>query len=323
MATSESKLVIYGAIVANFLIAVAKFIAASITGSSAMISEGIHSVVDAANGGLLLLGVKRSLKPADATHPFGYGKEIYFWSFLVSIVIFGLGGGMSIYEGVTHLLHPSELSDPRWNYAVLAFAFVFEAVVWVMAYRHFQRSRPKGLSILTTIRRSKDPTQFLILFEDTAALVGVVIAAAGIAIGHALQNPYADGIASILIGLELAAVAVLLAIETKGLLVGEGADRDQTLSIQRIAAADPAVERAWAPLTMHLAPENIRLNLSIRFRRDLSMADLEKATARLEKNIRKEHPQVQRIFIEAEAVQDDSATNMADPETTKPNHDGL
>lgn len=302
VASSESKLVIYGAIGANVLIAAAKFVAASVTGSSAMISEGIHSAVDAANGGLLLLGVKRSLKPADGTHPFGYGKELYFWSFLVSIIIFGLGGGMSLYEGVMHLRHPSALSDPTWNYAVLAISFVFEAVIWVMAFRHFQNTRPKGLTAMETIRRSKDPTQFLILFEDTAAIIGVVIAAAGIAIGHAMGNPYVDGVASILIGLVLAGVAVILAVETKGLLLGESADRTQTESIQRIAAADPAVEHAGSALTMHFAPDNVLLNLSIHFRRDLSITDLEAAIARLEQNIRTAHPQVQHIFIEAESL---------------------
>lgn len=304
MAESDSKLVIYGAVTANLLIAAAKFTAAAITGSSAMISEGVHSVVDTANDALLLLGQHRSAAPADPAHPFGHGKELYFWSFLVAIVIFGIGGGMSIYEGILHVLHPSPMANPKWNYVVLGASFVFEGASWVISLRHFQRATPADRGVMEAVQRSKDPSEFMILFEDSAALIGIVIAAGGVGLGHALRNPYIDGVASILIGLVLAGVSWVLAVETRGLLLGESMDHEETRDIRRIIDADPAVERSGTPLTMHFGPDNVLLNLSIEFRNGLHTDQLEEAIARIEANIRKAHPDVKRIFLEAAALRE-------------------
>ena len=220
--STESRTAIFAAIAGNLAIAATKLIAAFFTGSSAMLSEGIHSLVDTGNGGLLLLGLRKSQKPADANHPFGHGKELYFWSLVVAILIFALGGGMSVYEGVTHLSH-AQLHDPTWNYVVLGFAIVFESFSFYFAYKAF-RKEMSGQGVFKTIRASKDPTTFTVLFEDTAALLGLVVAFLGIFLGHQLNNPYLDGVASIVIGVILAVVAGFLAFESKGLLIGEGVD---------------------------------------------------------------------------------------------------
>ena len=222
MATASSKFVIYAAIGANLAIAIMKFVAAALTGSSAMVSEGIHSLVDTGNGGLLLFGIHKSKQPADATHPFGYGKELYFWSLIVAVLIFGVGGGISIYEGIAHLLHPRPLEDPFWSYLVLGFAAVFEGLVFVIAFRAFQALKGEDESIWQAIKSSKDPTTFTVLFEDAAAMLGLIFAFVGIFLAYQFENPYLDGVASVCIGLLLAAVAVVLAYESKGLLVGEG-----------------------------------------------------------------------------------------------------
>src|SRR4030095_15751447 len=218
--TEESKVAVFAAIAGNLAIAATKLVAAFFSGSSAMLSEGIHSIVDTGNGLLLLVGLRKSRKPADSRHPFGHGKELYFWPLVVAIMIFALGGGMSVYEGVTHLMHPTH-ADPTWNYVVLGIAFVFESISSVFAFKAF-RGELKGQSPLAAIRASKDPTSFTVLFEDTAALLGLVVAFLGIFLGSVLHNPYFDGIASIVIGLILAVVAGFLAYETKGLLIGEG-----------------------------------------------------------------------------------------------------
>src|SRR6266478_7681458 len=206
---NESRTAIFAAIAGNLAIAATKLVAAFFTGSSAMLSEGIHSLVDTGNGGLLLLGFRKSRKPPDANHPFGHGKELYFWSLVVAILIFALGGGMSVYEGATHLTHPHAY-DPTWNYIVLGFALVFEGFSFYFAYKAF-RSEMGRAGILATIRASKDPTTFTVLFEDTAALLGLIVAFLGIYLGHLLNNPYLDGVASIIIGVILAAVAGFLA----------------------------------------------------------------------------------------------------------------
>lgn len=304
MAESDSKLVIYGAITANLMIAVAKFGAAVLTGSSAMISEGVHSVVDTANDALLLVGQNRSRRPADPDHPFGHGKELYFWSFLVAIVIFGIGGGMSMYEGITHVLHPSAITKAKWNYIVLAVSFLFEGASWVISLRHFRRATPADRGVLEAVQRSKDPADFMILFEDSAALIGIVIAAAGVGLGHALHNPYCDGIASILIGAVLAAVSWVLAVETRGLLLGESMDHEAAKDIRRIVEAHPHVQRIGTPLTMHFGPDNVLVNLEIEFRNGLDTDQLEETIARIESEIREKHPDVKRIFLEAGALRE-------------------
>ena len=300
--SSGRQLVVYGALAANFAIAASKFIAAFFSGSSAMLAEGIHSTVDTGNEFLLLLGLRKSRRPADDMHPFGYGKELYFWSLIVAIALFGLGGGMSIYEGITHLQHPSEITDPFWNYVVLGVAFVAEAISWTIALREFKAKKGKGQSFWKAFRTSKDPAVFTILGEDSAALLGIVAAFLGVFLSHRLHNPYFDGAASIGIGLILAAVALLLAYESKGLLVGESTDPDIVRHIHDLACADPAVDAVQTPLTMHFGPEHVLLNMDIQFRPELSAHEVENAIDRLEKTIRTAHPRIKRIYIEAEAL---------------------
>jgi cation diffusion facilitator family transporter len=297
---TESRTAIFAAIAGNVAIAATKFVAAFFTGSSAMLSEGIHSLVDTGNGGLLLLGFHKSQKPPDANHPFGHGKELYFWSLVVAILIFALGGGMSVYEGVTHLFHPAVLHS-NWNYVVLAFAIIFESFSFYFAFRAF-RTEMSGQGVFRTIRTSKDPTTFTVLFEDTAALLVLIVAFLGIFLGHMLNNPYLDGVASIVIGCILAVVAGFLAYESKGLLIGEGVDPKVLASIRTLAAADPAVEEVRKSLTMHFSPDDVLLTLDIRFKKKLKSDGIAAAVNRLEKKIRDRHPEIKHIFIEAKSL---------------------
>jgi cation diffusion facilitator family transporter len=297
----ESTTAVLAALAANLGIAVSKFVAAGITGSSAMLSEGIHSVVDTGNQGLLLLGMRQSRKPADAQHPFGYGKELYFWTLVTAILIFAVGGGMSFYEGVTHLMSPVPLTDATWNYVVITIALVFEGVSWWIAFREF-RKVAKGRGVIRSVHTTKDPTLITVLLEDSAAIIGLLIALVGVAMGHWLENAYFDGSASIAIGLLLAAVAVVLAYESKGLLVGEGVHPAKLAAIRAAIEADPAVEGAVRVLTMHFGPREILLNLDIRFREDLSVAEATQAIDRIEQKICRAHPDVTRIFIEIESL---------------------
>jgi cation diffusion facilitator family transporter len=298
---AESTKVIYAAIFANLAIAATKFTAAAITGSSAMVSEGIHSLVDTGNGGLMLLGVRRSRKPADAMHPFGYGKELYFWTLIVAIVIFAVGGGISAYEGLLHVLHPKPVEHPVWNYVVLALAVVFESYSFTVAFNAFQSAKGEQ-SIWQSIDTSKDPTTYTVLFEDSAALLGLVVAFAGVFFAHALDNPFFDGTASILIGIILSVVAVLLAYQSRDLLVGEAVDPKTLENIRRLAESDPRVEGVKNALTMHFGPHTVLLAMDLRFRSDLSAAEVEETIDRLEEAIRKEHPDVKHIFIESESL---------------------
>jgi cation diffusion facilitator family transporter len=302
MPHQEKPVAIYGALAANLAIAVTKFVAAGITGSSAMISEGIHSVVDTGNQVLLLLGIKRSQKPPDANHPFGHGKELYFWSLIVAMLLFGVGGGLSVYEGITHLLHPHPLEAPFWNYASLGAAVVFEAISWVLAMRQLRPTiREKGM--WKALRTSKDPSIVILFFEDSAALVGLVIAFLGVFLGHLWNSPVPDGIASLAIGLLLAGVASFLVTQSRGLLLGESVDPKILADIRRIVGSDPAVVAAKDPLTMHLGPEEVLLNLEIDFHPGLPPGQITESINRLEQEIRRRHPEVQRIFIEARALQ--------------------
>ena len=298
---SESKTAIVAAIAGNLAIAVTKFIAGAFTGSSAMLSEGIHSVVDTGNGALLLLGVRNSKRPPDATHPFGHGGEIYFWSLVVAILIFALGGGMSVYEGVTHIRHPNLIGDPTWNYVVLALAIVFESISFYFALKAFRKEQGKQ-GVWQTIRGSKDPTTFTILFEDTAALLGLVVALIGIFLGHQLNNPYLDGAASITIGVILGIVAAFLAYESKGLLIGEGVNPQTLESIRAIAITDPAVAEIRNALTMHFGPHDVLLTLDIRFEKELTAAEIAAAIEELEKKIQVRHPDIKHVFIEAKSL---------------------
>ncbi len=300
MASHASKRVIYAALIGNGAIAVTKFIAASITGSSAMLSEAIHSVVDTGNQGLLLYGIRRAKRPADPQHPFGYSMELYFWTFVVAILIFAVGAGISAYEGIIKLMNPHPVTSPHINYIVLGLAMVFEAVAWWIAFREFRRSKG-SLGYLAAVRRSKDPTVFTVLFEDSAAMLGLIAAFLGIALGQALDMPELDGVASIVIGVILALTAALLAYESKGLLIGEGADPQVVAGVREIVQTKQGIERVNELLTMHLGPQDVLLTLSLDFEDRLSAGDVEAAITELEDLIKLAFPQISRVFIEAQS----------------------
>jgi cation diffusion facilitator family transporter len=296
-----SKKAIYAALIANLAIAVSKFVAAFFSGSSAMLSEGIHSVVDTGNSSLLLLGIRLSQKPADEEHPFGHGKELYFWTLIVAVVIFAGGGGISLYEGILHLIDPKPLESPAWSYVVLGVAAISESISFKVALAEFRLKEP-GQSLWRAIQSSKDPSTFTVLIEDGAALAGIVAAFLGIFLGQTLDNPYMDGTASVVIGLILMAVAVLLVLESRGLLVGEGIDRETLSSVRAIAEADACVERARRLLTSYFGPMSVLLNMDIQFREGLKADDVEASVDRIEKAVRSKHPEVKYIFIEAESI---------------------
>ncbi len=256
MAAEGSTKVVIAAFIGNGLIAVTKFAAAALTGSSAMFSEAVHSVVDTGNQALLLYGIKRARRPADARHPFGYGRELYFWAFVVAVMIFATGAGVSVYEGVSRIRHPEPVTDAYINYIVLGFAIVFEGGSFWVAFREFNRVKG-GRGYLAAVRVSKNPALFTVLLEDAAALVGLVIALVGIALAEALDLPALDGVASVLIGLMLAGVAALLAYETKGLLIGEAADPEVVAKVRRIVGVEHGVDRINEILTMHMGPRDV------------------------------------------------------------------
>ncbi|MEW7975341.1 MAG: cation diffusion facilitator family transporter [Candidatus Thiodiazotropha endolucinida] len=296
---SGSKKVIYAALIGNSLISITKFAAAFVTGSSAMLSEGIHSMVDTGNQGLLLYGIARSKKPADEAFPFGHGKEIYFWSFIVAILIFALGGGISIYEGIKHLQHPEPITNPLINYIVLGLAMVFEGVAWLFAFREFSRAKGKW-GYLEAVQRAKDPSIFVVLFEDTAAMLGLIVAFAGVALTQITGSYLFDGTASIIIGLILVGTAVWLAYETKGLLIGESANMAVVQGIRKMANDIDVVEYVNEVLTMHMGPDFVLVNMSVDFRDSVSADEVERAIGGMDGMIKQHFPQVKRIFIEAE-----------------------
>lgn len=298
---------------ANLAIAVAKFVAAFLTGSSAMLSEGIHSTVDTGDQVLLLLGRRLSQRPADDEHPFGHGKELYFWALIVAMVIFAGGGGMSIYEGITHLINPTPLEDPFWSYVTLGIAFVAEGISWLIGLREFSHAKAAGERFWHAIQTAKDPTTVTVIFEDSAALLGLLVAGLGIFFAHRLRNPYLDGIASLVIGAILLATAVFLAYQSRGLLLGERADPATLADIRRIAEAEPLVVRAHQPLTMHVGPDNVLLNLELEFRSDSTTDEVAQTISRLEAQIRERHADMKRIFIEADAFKHGAAAAVHQP----------
>lgn len=298
---ASSKLPIYAAIAANVGIAISKFIAAAFTGSSAMLSEGIHSLVDTGNGFLILLGIKKSKEKPDEMHPFGRGKSLYFYTLIVAILIFAIGGGMSFYEGITHIQHPEPLTDPTWNYIVLAAAMIFEGSALAISIKNFPKRRG-GQSLWQAIKVSKDPSSFAVILEDAAALIGLVIALLGVFLGHQFNNPYFDGGASILIGILLAVMAILLARESKGLLLGESALPYIVKGVAQIVAEDNNIRSAGRPMTMHFGPNEILLALDVNFSRGLSATEVEKTIATLEKRISQQYPAINRIYIEAKGI---------------------
>jgi cation diffusion facilitator family transporter len=297
--SSGSKKVIFAALIGNALISITKFTAAIFTGSSAMLSEGIHSLVDTGNQILLLYGMKQAEKPADEQFPFGYGKEIYFWSFIVAILIFALGGGVSVYQGVQHVLHPAEIVDPVINYLVLGLAMIFEGAAWYFALREFKQSKGKW-GYIEGVKRAKDPSVFVVLFEDSAAMLGLIVAFLGILLTQLTGILYFDGIASIIIGLILIGTAIWLAYETKGLLIGESANQPVVQSIRHILQTNNNIEMVNEVLTMHMGPNFILANISVDFKNTLTAEDVENCVAEIDQLIKLQQPLVQRIFIEAE-----------------------
>lgn len=293
---ASSRKSIFTAIAANAGIAVAKFVGFGFTGSAAMLSEAVHSLVDCGNGGLLLVGLRRAAKPADTAHPFGYGKELYFWSLLVAVLIFVLGGGISLFEGVSHVLHPAAPRDAAWSYAVLGLAALFEGYALSVALKEFRAVHPG--SLVAEIRRSKDPSGFTVLFEDAAALLGLLFALCGTFLSHSLHLLWADGMASILIGLLLWTVAVLLIVECKSLLVGEGADAGTLRSLTEMAAADPDVIRAGYPYTQYFGPHTVLLTMNVVFQPELDGRAIRAAVARLERAIQTRYPEIRHLYLE-------------------------
>jgi cation diffusion facilitator family transporter len=297
---SGATRVIVAALIGNTLIAVTKFAAAAYTGSSAMLSEGVHSVVDTGNQVLLLFGLKQSRKPPDEVFPFGHGKEVYFWSFVVAILLFAVGSGVSLYEGVTRVIAPHPVENVFVNYIVLGLAMVFEGAAWIFAFREFGRVKGKR-GYIDAVRRGKDPTFFVVLFEDSAAMLGLMAAFLGVWLGELTGNPVFDGIASIVIGLILGGAAAWLAYETKGLLIGERANLEVVNGIRRLVRAQPHVRHVNEVLTMHMGPEFILVNISVDFADSLRAGEMEDAVARIDQQIKSSFSNVQRVFIEAEA----------------------
>ncbi|MCU7960653.1 MAG: cation diffusion facilitator family transporter [gamma proteobacterium symbiont of Bathyaustriella thionipta] len=299
MSANASKKVIFAALLGNTLIAITKFAAAFMTGSSAMLSEGIHSLVDTGNQGLLLHGLKQAKKPADKDFPFGHGKEIYFWSFVVAILIFAVGAGVSLYEGVHHILHPRPIENVLLNYIVLGFALLFEGAAWFFALGEFSRAKGKW-GYIEAVHRGKDPSMFVVLFEDSAAMLGLLVAAVGIGLSQYTGILYFDGIASVIIGLILGGTAIWLAYETKGLLIGESANQHVVEGIRTLAQGIPEIKQVKEVLTMHMGPDFILVNISADFTNSTSTGQLERLIAQLDQRIKTKFPQVKRIFIEAE-----------------------
>ena len=294
---AESARAVYGALAANFAIALTKFVVAGITGSSAMLSEGVHSLVDAGDSVLLLVGLRRSRLPPSEDHPFGHGKELYFWTLIVAVLIFGLGGGISVYEGIQHMRSPQPVREAFWNYVVLACAAVFESISLAIGLRQFRRQR-RGQPFWRALRSSKDASTFTVIAEDSAALAGLAIAALGVWASHSFGMPVLDGLASLLIGLLLAGVAVILIHQSRGLLVGEGIRPDTARAIRAMARADPRVAGVGPILSMYIGPDNALVTMEIALADGVSAADAAGLIERLEAQVRGRWPQVSRIYIE-------------------------
>jgi cation diffusion facilitator family transporter len=296
-----SKKVIYAAILGNLLIAATKFVAAFFTGSSAMLSEGVHSLVDTGNGGLLLYGLRRAARPADKTHPLGHGRELYFWSFIVALLVFAVGAGVSFYEGIIHIIEPEPVANPIVNYAVLGLAMVFEGTSWFIALKEFRSVKGK-LGYVEAVRLSKDPSVFTVLFEDTAALLGLIVAFAGILAAQIFAIPELDGVASIGISIILGATAIFLARESKGLLMGEAALPEVEQQILDIANKDPAVQQANGVLTVHMGPKQIAAGLSVEFEDHVPAPEIEACVQRIETALKKANPDIVTLFVKPQTT---------------------
>jgi len=295
---------IYSALVADILIAIVKFFAGAHSNSSSMISEGIHSLVDSTNEILLLYGMKRSKKPPDKKRPFGYGKELYFWTFIISILIFGLGGGVSIIQGINHIRKPLPLEDPTWNYLVLAFSAIFEGTSLIIAIREFNKVRG-NFCFWEAIIRSKDPASFQVLFEDSAAVGGLAIVFIFMKISHAYNLPFLDGVASITVGLLLIFVSLILARESRSLLMGEGIAPETQKKIIALAEKDPSVIKVVNVLSTYESPEEVVLMLIVNFKADLDTVEITDAIERVRKTIKQQFQLVEFVIIQPEAVKKD------------------
>ncbi len=308
-----STRVVLTALAGNAAIAVTKLAAALFTGSAAMFSEAIHSGVDTGNQFLLLLGMRRAKRPASPQHPFGYGLELYFWAFVVAILIFGAGAVLSINHGLHRIAHPEPIENAWVNYVVLSLSIVFEGGAWLVAWKEFNKQRGSR-SIFKELRSSKDPTVFTVLFEDSAAMAGLIIALLGVFLSQALDMPVLDGVASIGVGVVLAITAAFLAIESHSLLTGESVYPETRASIARLATAEPEVERLNQALTMHFGPQEVLCALSLDFKDQISSADVERAVTRIEKAIKAAHPEVTRIFVEAQGFDADRRGSPKPPD---------
>jgi len=294
--------VLYVAIAGDVGIAVAKFFVAAVTGSSAMLTEGVHSLVDTGNELLLLYGVRRGQRVVDEWHPFGYGKTTYVWSLIVALSVFSIGGGVAVYEGIVSLSGTPVLADPTWNYIVLGVAAVFQGLSWRVSQKELDRHRRAGESLWRTSQRDMDVLVFTVFVEDSAALIGIAIAALGVGLSHALKNPYFDPAASMLIGLVLIASAALLARKSVSLLVGASLDREQLAQLRKIITADPAVESLGHLLTMRLGPDSVLLTAAVRFQRRLNLDEVEQAIDRLEHAIKGPYPSILHLYLESGAL---------------------
>ena len=310
---ADSKVAVLGAIAANVAIAVLKFAGAAATGSAAMVSEGIHSTVDTGNDLLLLVGLRLADRPPDEKHPFGYGKELFFWSLIVAVLIFGVGGGVSIYEGVARLLTPHPIEDPKWSYAILAGSALFEGTSLAIAIRQFRRTI-EGRPFWHSLAASKDPSLYTVIAEDSVALAGLAAAALGIFGADRWKMPSLDAAASIVVGLLLCVVSTLLIVQARRLLVGEAVDAGTAARIRAIAQGEPAVHRAGWPLTMYLGPDDVLLALDIEFRRTQSAAEIAQAVDRIESAVRESISAVGRIYIESRQVDVEDALRVPVPE---------
>jgi cation diffusion facilitator family transporter len=263
-----------------------------------MLSEGIHSAVDTFNGVLLLVGLRLSKRPASAEHPFGHGKELYFWSLIVAVLIFGLGGGVSFYEGIQHIRAPEPMRDPTWNYVVLAAAALFEGTSFAIVLRQFL-AQAGSTPFWQALDRSKDPTTYTVLAEDSAALAGLLVAGLGIYFSHRLDMPVLDGAASVVIGVLLAGVAVLLISQARGLLIGEGIRPETARAIRSLAMAQPSVEDVGRVLSMYIGPDEVLAIVDVNFKDDTDTGDAAHAIAAIEQQVRARFPMIKRLFIEA------------------------
>ena len=298
---AKSNKSIYAALAANVLIAVTKFTAGAFSNSASMTSEGIHSLVDTVNQVLLLFGLKRSRKPADATRPFGYGRELYFYSFIVSILIFGLGGGISIYQGIIHIITPESLGNPTWNYIVLASSVVFEGTSFVIAAKEFNIIRGND-KWWNAIVRSKDPSSFLVLFEDGAAVIGLLMVIICMFLSHRFNIPQLDGLASLLVGLLLVAASLILARESRSLLMGEGISKDTRQKITKLVENDPAVLKVINIISTYQSPDEILLVLILAFREDLDTQDINETIERIRIEIKEKFKLMRFVIIQPEIL---------------------